>query len=156
MKLAIVVQRYAADINGGAELHARYIAERLARHATVEVLTTCARDYITWKNEFPAGEEIVNRIRVRRFPVSSPRDPRTFGALSHVVFDKDHSVADELRWLDSEGPTSPGLIRHIREQAGAFDFFLFFSYRYYHAWHGCQAVPSKAVLVPTAERDPAI
>jgi glycosyltransferase involved in cell wall biosynthesis len=73
-----------------------------------------------------------------------------------VVFDKDHSVADELRWLDSEGPTSPGLIRHIREQAGAFDFFLFFSYRYYHAWHGCHAVPSKAVLVPTAERDPAL
>ena len=31
MKLAIVVQRYGADINGGAELHARYIAERLAR-----------------------------------------------------------------------------------------------------------------------------
>ena len=55
MKLAVVVQRYGADISGGAELHARYIAERLARHATVEVLTTCARDYVTWKNELPAG-----------------------------------------------------------------------------------------------------
>ena len=44
MKLAIVVQRYGADINGGAELHARYIAERLSRHAEVEVFTTCARD----------------------------------------------------------------------------------------------------------------
>ena len=33
MKLAVVVQRYGADISGGAELHARYIAERLARHA---------------------------------------------------------------------------------------------------------------------------
>ncbi|MCC7042588.1 MAG: glycosyltransferase [Acidobacteria bacterium] len=156
MKLAIVVQRYAADINGGAELHARYVAERLARHATVEVLTTCARDYITWKNELPPGEETVNRIRVRRFPVSSPRDPQRFGALSRVVFDDTHSVADELRWLDSEGPTSPELVRHIRQQAGAFDFFLFFSYRYYHAWHGCRTVPSKAILVPTAERDPAL
>ena len=29
VKLAVVVQRYGADINGGAELHARYIAERL-------------------------------------------------------------------------------------------------------------------------------
>ena len=37
MKLAVVVQRYGADINGGAELHARYIAEHLARHAEVEV-----------------------------------------------------------------------------------------------------------------------
>ena len=33
VKLAIVVQRYGQAINGGAELHARYIAEHLARHA---------------------------------------------------------------------------------------------------------------------------
>ena len=33
MKLAVAVQRYGADINGGAELHARYVAEQLARHA---------------------------------------------------------------------------------------------------------------------------
>jgi glycosyltransferase involved in cell wall biosynthesis len=156
VKLAIVVQRYGAGINGGAELHARYVAERLSRHAAVEVLTTCARDYILWKNELPAGEETVNRIRVRRFPVASPRDPERFGALSDIVFDATHSVTDELRWLDAEGPTSPGLIRHLRQQAGAFDFFLFFSYRYYHAWHGCRAVPAKAILVPTAERDPAL
>ena len=55
MKLAVVVQRYGAEINGGAELHARYIAEHLARHHDVEVLTTCARDYVTWANELPSG-----------------------------------------------------------------------------------------------------
>ena len=47
-------------------------------------------------------------------------------------------------------------MRVSRPAGEAFDFFLFFSYRYYHAWHGCRAVPGKAVLVPTAERDPAI
>ena len=70
MKLAVVVQRYGADINGGAELHARYVAERLARHAEVEVVTTCARDYVTWRNELPAGVEQVNGVPVRRFPVA--------------------------------------------------------------------------------------
>src|SRR5690606_23528916 len=64
--------------------------------------------------------------------------------------------ADELKWLDSEGPTSPALVRYIREHEAEFDFFLFFSYRYYHAWHGTRAVPGKAIIVPTAERDPAI
>ena len=155
MKLAVVVQRYGADISGGAELHARYVAERLARHATVEVITTCARDYITWKNELPPGADTVNGIPVRRFPVSKPRRTDEFGRLSHLVFEQEHSLADELRWLESEGPTSPALVRHLREADGV-DFFIFFSYRYYHAWHGVRTVPSKAVLVPTAERDAAV
>ena len=156
MKLAVVVQRYGADISGGAELHARYIAERLSRHAQVEVLTTCAADYITWKNDLPAGEETIHGVRVRRFPVAHPRSTDEFGRRSALVFDRPHSVRDELQWLDSEGPASPALIAHLGRTRGAFDFFLFFSYRYYHAWHGIRAVPEKAVLVPTAERDPAI
>ena len=156
MKLAVAVQRYGADINGGAELHARYIAERLARHADVEVVTTCARDYVTWKNERPAGIEQVNGIPVRRFPVRHERDPYHFGRLSRRVFDETHSVADELAWLDSEGPASPAMIDYLQRVSAELDFILLFSYRYYHAWHGARRVPAKAVLVPTAERDPAV
>ena len=156
MKLAVVVQRYGADINGGAELHARYVAERLARHAEVEVVTTCARDYVTWRNERPAGVDHVNGIRVRRFPVRHERDPYAFGRLSHRVFDRTHSLADEIAWLDSEGPASPAMIDYLDRAAVSLDFVLLFSYRYYHAWHGARRVHSKAVLVPTAERDPAI
>ena len=74
MKLVIVVQRYGAEINGGAELHARYIAERLSAHADVRVLTTCARDYLTWRNEWPPGEDRVNGIPVERHAVSRERD----------------------------------------------------------------------------------
>ena len=55
MKVAVVVQRYGININGGAELHARYVAEHLAKHIDVEVLTTCATDYVTWRNELPSG-----------------------------------------------------------------------------------------------------
>ena len=156
MKVAIVVQRYGAEVNGGAELHARYIAEHLARHVGVEVLTTCARDYITWANDYPPGESAAGPIRVRRFPVSQPRDPRTFGSWSERVFGARHSVNDELAWLDAEGPTSPALVRYVADHQAEFDFVLFFSFRYYHAWHGARAVPGKAILVPTAERDEAL
>ena len=150
MKLAVVVQRYGADINGGAELHARYIAERLSRHASVEVVTTCARDYVTWKNELRPGNETVNGISVRRFPVSRQRRPHDFGRRSIRVFEKAHSVADELGWLDSEGPASPALVNYVERAAAGFDFVILFSYRYYHAWHLARRVPDKAIIVPTA------
>ncbi len=81
---------------------------------------------------------------------------KTSADRSDLVFGRPHSIADELAWLDSEGPTSPALIDYIGQQADAFDFFLFFSYRYYHAYHGVRRVPHKAILVPTAERDAAL
>jgi glycosyltransferase involved in cell wall biosynthesis len=156
VKLAVVVQRYGADINGGAELHARYIAEHLSRHADVQVFTTCARDYVTWANELAPGDERVNSVRVRRLRVKHPRVPHDFGARSEHVFHRAHSVQDELAWLSSEGPASPALISAIARASASLDFILFFSYRYYHAYHGSRATPHKAILVPTAERDPAI
>ena len=156
MKLAVVVQRYGADINGGAELHARYVAEHLATRHEVEVLTTCARDYVTWRNELPEGLAQVNGVPVRRFPVARERVPEEFGRRSRVVFAQAHSVADELAWLDAEGPTSPALIRHLAGGAGGSDYVLLFSARYHHAYHGARALPGRAVLVPTAERDPAV
>ena len=156
MRLAVIVQRYGLEINGGAELHARYIAERLARHAEVEVLTTCARDYVTWRNEYPAGVETIEGLRVRRFPVARERDPYDFGLRSRRVFEQPHSLADELGWLSSQGPTSPALLSYLVRHEEQYDYCLFFSYRYYHACHGIRAVASRALLVPTAERDPAI
>jgi glycosyltransferase involved in cell wall biosynthesis len=156
MNIGIVVQRYGADINGGAELHARYIAEHLSRHATVEVFTTCARDYVSWKNELAPGQEQINGIRVHRFPVAHERHPREFGRRSMRVFERRHSLADEIAWLESEGPSSPSLVQHVARAAPGLDFIILFSYRYYHAWHLGRRVASKAIIVPTAERDPAI
>jgi glycosyltransferase involved in cell wall biosynthesis len=156
MRLAVVVQRYGADINGGAELHARYIAERLARHADVEVVTTCAKDYVSWRNDLPAGTESINGVTVRRFPVTRERTPIDFGRHSHRVFDRRHSVRDEIAWLDSEGPASPGMIDYLTRASSGFDYVVLFSYRYYHAWHTARRLNQKAILVPTAERDAAI
>jgi glycosyltransferase involved in cell wall biosynthesis len=156
VKLAIVVQRYGAEINGGAELHARYIAEHLSRHADVEVLTTCARDYVTWRDEYPAGVEPIHGVPVRRFRVDQERDVHIFGRLSDHVFGHQHSYLDELNWLDAEGPKSTALLSHVRATEGTYDYVLYFSYRYFHVYHGVRATPTRAILVPTAERDEAV
>ncbi|HEX9203307.1 MAG TPA: glycosyltransferase family 1 protein, partial [Vicinamibacteria bacterium] len=168
MRLALVVQRYGLGIAGGAEYHCRLVAEHLARHASVTVLTTCASDYLTWANDYPEGEEVLNGVPVRRFAVERPRDIDRFSALTARVlgevareepgrFDPEAVARDsdeEARaWLDEQGPFCPRLVEYLRRRRGDCDFFLFFSYRYWTTWHGLNAVADRAVLVPTAEDD---
>ena len=50
--------------------------------------------------------------------------PTTSAGARSVVFEQTHSIADELAWLDSEGPTSPALDpAHRARRATTFDFF---------------------------------
>jgi len=156
MKVAFVVQRYGLEINGGAELHCRWVAEHMSRHWDVEVLTTRAHDYVTWADQYPEGEESINGVRVRRFSVPKPRDPQRFGRLQNFILEREHTEKDELTWLDEEGPTSPALLKFVQTHSAEYDYFIFFSYRYWHSYWGIRSVPEKAILVPTAERDPVI
>jgi glycosyltransferase involved in cell wall biosynthesis len=156
MKLAVVVQRYGTEVVGGAELHARWIAQRLAARHEVEVLTTCAVDYLSWENVYPAGETTVHGVRVRRFPVAKRRTAGGFDQLSGKVHFSEHSDREELRWMDEHGPVTPGLVDHLKRRHPEYDALIFFSYRYWTAYHGLQVAPWKSILVPTAEEDPTL
>ncbi len=153
MKLAFVVQRYGLDIAGGAEYHCRLVAEHLARHAEVEVLTTCASDYVSWADHYPEGLETLNGIPVRRFRVKRPRDVNRFRDWSEKVLGGPHEPADEKAWLEEEGPYSPRLLSHLAKHRARFDFVIGFSYRYWTTREALLAAADRAILVPTAEDD---
>jgi glycosyltransferase involved in cell wall biosynthesis len=156
VKLACVVQRYGADIAGGSEAHCRELAERLAHRHDVTVLTTTARDYVTWKNAIPAGDTTVNGVRVVRFPVERPRRLKRFADLSDEVFDGAATREREEAWFEENGPRVPALLDHLREQRNAYDAVLFWTFRYYPSYFGLPIVADRALLVPTAEEDRAI
>jgi glycosyltransferase involved in cell wall biosynthesis len=155
-KIAIVVQRYGLEINGGAEYHARLIAEKLSKYFTIEVFTTTAYDYVTWDHYYDKAHETLNGILVNRFRVIKPRDPLIFGQVQNVVFHEEHFLADELLWLEEEGPLVPELIQDLKKREKEFAYFIFFSYRYYHSYQGVKLLAHKAILVPTAEHDQVI
>jgi glycosyltransferase involved in cell wall biosynthesis len=156
VKLAFVVQRYGTEILGGSEYHCRLVAERLASKHDVEVLTTCARDYVTWKNEYPEGADRVRGVTVRRFAVSETRDINSFNQYSDWIFNNPHSRDDEMEWLRKQGPWSPALLDYITRHQQAYDALIFFTYLYAPTVLGLQVAPARSILVPTAHDEPAI
>jgi glycosyltransferase involved in cell wall biosynthesis len=156
VKLAFIIQRYGAEVLGGSEQLCRLLAERLALQHDVEVLTTCARDYVTWKNEYPEGVDRIRGVTVRRFASAAERDIESFNKLSEWIYNNPHSRADELEWLKQQGPWCPALIEHLKRHQGQYDVLVFFTYLYATTVLGLEVVPSRSVLVSTAHDEPAI
>ncbi len=152
--LAVVVHRYGPEVDGGSEALARRVAHGLARDDEVEVWTSCARDYLSWRNELPAGDSQDGPIRLRRFPVERPRRIRWFGRLTQRLVAGPHTRESELEWMVRQGPRVPALIEALRREGASFDAVLFFTYLYYPAFFGLPAVADRAVLVPTAHDEP--
>lgn len=153
MRLGIVVQRYGLEVNGGAEMQCRQIAERMARHMDVEVVTTCAQDYHTWRNVYRPGLDSVNGIPVRRFPVQRERNIAAFDAFSAKLLGGPHSYFDELRWMELQGPDAQELFRHIEAEGDRYDALLFSTYLYATTYVGLQLAPRRAVLLANAHDD---
>lgn len=155
-KIAFVVQRYGLEINGGAELLCREVAEHLSKYHEVDVITTCAIDYVTWKNEYDAGEKRINGVSVKRFPVDFSRDIKRFNKCSEKVLCNEHSVEEEIEWMKLQGPYSTKLFKFIEDSKEHYDFFFFFTYLYCTTFFGLPPVADKAILVPAAHDEPPI
>ena len=156
MKLAFVVQRYGEDIIGGAEYLTRLIAEHIIKYHEIEVLTTCAKDYHTWKNEYKKGTETLNGVLVRRFKNSKTRDLNKHSKIQEKAFFTTHSREDEILWIDEQGPYCPELVEYISQNKDNYDAFVFFTFRYYPSYYGIKETGNKALLTPFAENDPAL
>ena len=157
MRIAFVVQRYGAEILGGSEYHCRLVAERLAARHEVEVLTTCARDYITWKNEYPGGQRPGSRRHrpaLRQRAAAGHR--RRSIEYSDWIFANAHTRDDELKWLEMQGPWCPALLDYLKRHHRSYDALIFFTYLYAPTVLGLEIDPSRSILVPTAHDEPAI
>ncbi|MGH2500660.1 MAG: glycosyltransferase family 4 protein [Candidatus Limnocylindria bacterium] len=147
-RLLIVVQRYGEEVVGGAEQHARAAARRLARANEVEIATTTALDYWSWAPHYAAGEDEVDGLRVRRFPVASGRS-RDFKDFERRVLFQEHGHADEWEWLCRQGPHAPALLEFLHREGARYRAVVFYTYIYAPTALGLPLVPERAALVPT-------
>lgn len=153
-RVALVVQRYGTEITGGSESLARSLAERLSSAYEVTVFTTCARDYVTWRNELTEGAEQLGGVEVRRFKVEEERDLESFNRLSDSLYARDRTEEEELHWLRRQGPYVPRLVEALRVEKERFRAVVFFTYLYFPTYWGLKAAPERSILVPTAHDEP--
>jgi glycosyltransferase involved in cell wall biosynthesis len=154
MRVAFVVPRYGDSIVGGAETLTRGLAEHLAAAGTpVEVLTTCARDHLSWANTLRPGATTDNGVTVRRFPVR-PRNVRRFGWLQQRILRGSRlGVEDELRWAE-DSVSSPELYTHLVRHRTSYDVVCFAPYLFGTTLWGAQLVRERAALIPCLHDEP--
>ena len=149
LRLAFVAPRYGAQIVGGAEALIRDYATRLAANGhDIEVLTTCARDHSTWLNHFPAGESRDGGVRVRRFPVSTPRDHSAVARIQRII-DAGLTIdpASERVWVENTG-ASEQLLDAIALVADRVDAILFAPYLFASTVLGARIRPERSLVIP--------
>ncbi|HXV96848.1 MAG TPA: glycosyltransferase family 4 protein, partial [Anaerolineae bacterium] len=157
-RLAFVTPRYGPEILGGAESLTQGFAERLIEHGwSVEVWTTCARDYHTWQNVYPAGVETINRVTVRRFPAFVSYDPVnliptdqpvTLNIFGHFP----DSLEVEYGWADG-GMHSPLLYHYLLQHGDSFDGLIFIPYPFGLICYAASIYPQRSIIWPCLHDD---
>jgi glycosyltransferase involved in cell wall biosynthesis len=161
VRLLFVVQRYGHEVAGGAELHCRQFATRLAaRGHEVGALASCAVSHVEWTNFYPPGEVDIDGVRVRRLTVSEPKDERFFAPVYTRVVLGSQAVPLFLqrRWMERQGPLLADLVPLLDDTAGSYDAVVFFTYLFYPTWAGLPVASRRTptVLHPTAHDEPAL
>ncbi|CAD5373969.1 putative Glycosyltransferase [Rubrivivax sp. A210] len=171
LRVAVVVQRYGLEINGGAEAHARLFVEHIRPWHDVTVLTTRARDYTSWDRHYPAGAGEVDgtpvirfdhpqrghsgRARVPRRHLLRYRTNRLLSALGlqAVAQRRGDPATDGETYLERQGPYSLELMAHLAQAEGHYDVVVFFTALYHPTAAGLPATPVPTVLVPTLHNE---
>lgn len=156
MKLAFITPRYGAEIPGGPEHACRLLAERVVERHDVDVLTTCAHDGLTWKNEYAEGTDKIRGVLVRRFAVNQAHDREAFRQTTSRLRSAPHSRGEELDWVNQYGPSSPGLLDYLKRQHRQYDALVFFSLQHATTVHGLDIAPERSVLFPYLQCRPSL
>ena len=169
-KIAIIVQRYGQQVNGGAEVHAKMIATQLSKSYQVTILTSCAVDYQTWQPVFPEGITWEDGIEIIRFthPAKEKRKfiskvkrkytgnnfiNKVYKFLREPVWFKKlftnaiSTEADGEKWLALQGPAMYNLLPYLQQNVNTYAAFIFFTYLYYPTVKGLPLVANKSILI---------
>lgn len=155
-KILMITARFLEHASGGAEKLAYDYASILSESNDVTVCTSCAKDYVSWKNEFSKGETKENSIRILRFPVSQTRNMVRMNRILNQCLEKGDSVSDkeQFEFLKEQGPFCPDLVNYVTKEQHTYDIAILIGYLYYPVIASIPNLKIPFVIVPTFHDEP--
>lgn len=147
--IAFVIPWYGETIGGGAEAACRSFVKLLAaRGATVEVMTTCVRDFSSdWSvDHHPPGVSIEGAITVRRFPVRA-RNTSAFDAINARLIEGNPIDSTQEEVFFREMVNSPALYDYIAARRDTHSF-VFLPYMFGTTVYGIAAAAGRGWIMP--------
>lgn len=155
-KILMITARFLEHASGGAEKLAYDYASILSESNDVTVCTSCAKDYVSWKNEFSKGETKENSLRILRFPVSQTRNMVRMNRILNQCLEKGDSVSDkeQFEFLKEQGPFCPDLVNYVTKEQHTYDIAILIGYLYYPVVASIPNLKIPFVIVPTFHDEP--
>ena len=155
-RLALVCNRFGDGVAGGAELVLAELGRGLhARGWQVDVVTSCARDLYTWRNEFPEGESEENGLRVLRhrtiYEESTRAERFRLGRL--ILSGVPIGVNDQCRWLNA-GVRVPGMHRFLADHGDEYRAIICAPYGFWTTLVCGEIAPERTILLPCLHDEP--
>jgi len=172
-KIAIVVQRCHEQVVGGSEAEAWHYANLLKSNYEIHILTTTAVDFERWDNVLAEGDEIREKICIKRFRVSQGRADY-WGEIHRQLLDEfaglkskpnistklvkgliGWPIALQEEFIYKQGPYSDDLMSFLSERSDDYKAIIFLTYLYPTTYFGMFHVPNeKIIFVPTLHDEP--
>ena len=154
-RLAFVAPRYGLDVLGGSEAVMREAAHGLAaRGWDIDLLTTCARDHYTWRNEYEPGTTEIDGVNVHRFPVEAGTGDRAHTQIAaNIHYGMRLSMDDQRVWLDGLFRV-PALFHHLVVNADSYDAIVLSPYIWWTTVVGATVAPERTIVMPCLHDEP--
>ncbi|GBF51515.1 glycosyltransferase, group 1 family protein [Leptospira ryugenii] len=157
-KIALVVSRYLPNVAGGAEKLAFDYVQILRHKYEIEVFTSCAKDYLTWKNEYPEGTEYFDGYPIHRFKVKKEREIEKMNRILDSLLQDlpKENEAKEKEFIEEQGPFVPSLLENFLKREHEFALVILVGYLYYPIVELLPKLKIRSLIIPTFHEEPVL
>lgn len=148
-RIGVVPPRYGREVVGGAEAVMSEVAHGLGRRGwQVDILTTCARDHFTWKNEYPPGVSNDDGVTIRRFPTVVDTDRRNRMRFEAALLSGATLTLNEQQLWVNDDLRVPELFHYLVDHARDYRALIFAPYLFWTTFACSQIAPERTILHP--------